>query len=82
MSPMGDGHYEDFLMTEPAPCAKCGGKGEYNGAFNSLDYLKCSRCGYEWDHFEEDGIVFDIEGGLDRDEFDKRVDEIRARHGK
>jgi hypothetical protein len=64
------------------PCPACGHDAPVVGGFN-VDYIRCYRCGYYGDHWEEDGIVFDIpvptEDGyrrVDEDAYRKRIAEI------
>jgi hypothetical protein len=42
-------------------CPKCEKSAQIVGGFNAVDYLQCDACGYYGDHWEENGIVYDIE---------------------
>jgi ribosomal protein S27AE len=68
-------------------CPNCGGDAKIVGGHNTIDYIRCDRCGYYGDHWEEDGIVFDIPvptvviGGnsyrrKDEDTYRRRIGEI------
>jgi hypothetical protein len=65
------------------PCPKCGDRAKFAGCFFDIDYIKCPKCGYYGDHFEQDGVVYDIEvptkDGLrcrDDDAYYRRIAEL------
>jgi hypothetical protein len=71
------------------PCpTNCGHEATVVGGFNEVEYIKCS-CGYYGDHWEEDGIVFDVpvpndgtNRHVDPRAYSKYIDEIKERAGR
>jgi hypothetical protein len=72
-------------MIEHETCPQCGHDARIVGGFNAIDYLQCDACGYYGDHWEANGIVYDIEVPIkdgmrhvDQETYDKRIAEIEA----
>jgi hypothetical protein len=70
---------------ETHTCPRCRVEAVVVGGYNEIEYIECPKCGYYGDHFEDNGIVYDIEvpteNGMrhvDEAAYYKRISEIDA----